>query len=275
MPAPTLGPVHLTVSDLETSTRWWTALAGLQVLSETGGAGILGAGDAPLVVLHEVPGAPSARGHTGLFHVALLVPERGDLGRWLTDTAGVRRHLTGASDHLVSEALYLRDPDGHGLEIYRDRPREEWPRQGADIRMASDPLDLDDLARAATPGDSGLPPGTRVGHVHLCVADIAPAHAFYQEVLGLDPTARIGDVATFLSWEGYHHHVGANVWESRGASPPPPGSAALRRVALAYPDAGGRDEVVARAEGAGAPVEREDDVVLVRDPSGNAFALIA
>jgi catechol 2,3-dioxygenase len=275
MDAPALGPVHLTVSDGEASARWWTGLVGLDVLSEGGGVGVLGAGEAPLVVLHEVPGAPSARGHTGLFHVALLVPERGDLGRWLTDTAGVRRHLTGASDHLVSEALYLRDPDGHGLEIYCDRPREEWPRRGGDVQMASDPLDLDDLAASATPGPGGLPPGTAVGHVHLCVADIGPADAFYREVLGLDPTARIGDVATFLSWEGYHHHIGANVWESRGAGPPPPGSAALRRVALTYGDAGARDEVAARAETAGAPVEREDDVVLVRDPSGNAFALLA
>jgi catechol 2,3-dioxygenase len=275
MAPPVLGPVHLTVADVDTSAKWWGGLVGLDELGASGDAIAFGAGDVPLVVLHEVPGAPSARGHTGLFHVALLVPEREDLGRWLVETAGVRRHLTGASDHLVSEALYLRDPDGHGLEIYSDRPPAEWPRQGDEVQMASDPLDLDGLAAATTPGPAGLPPGTRVGHVHLCVAEIAPAHDFYREVLGLDPTARIGDVATFLSWAGYHHHVGANVWESRGASPPPPGSAALRHVTVAYDDAGARDQVLARAEAAAAPVERENGVVLVRDPSGNAFRLVA
>jgi catechol 2,3-dioxygenase len=233
-----------------------------------------GADDEDLLVLYEEPGARPVQGHTGLFHFALLLPERAALARWLDHAANTGVRLTGASDHLVSEALYLRDPDGHGIEIYRDRPREEWPRaQDGSYRMASDPLDLSDLLASAN-GDerfAGLPGGTRMGHVHLHVADIGEAERFYRDVLGFDVVAHLGDQATFMSAGGYHHHVGANVWAGRGATPPPPGSAALRHATILVPDAAERDRVAARVSDAGGEVEPVEDAVLVRDPAQNGL----
>ena len=273
MSDPQLGPVALTVSDLDRSVAWWGRLVGLRAAPGGEGVAELSAGGGPLVVLHEEPGARPARGHPGLFHVALLVPGRGDLGRWLARARDAGDELTGASDHGVSVALDLRDPDQHGLELYWDRPREEWPISGEVVEMRSDPLDLVDLLGAATEGPPGLPAGTRVGHVHLCVPEVEPAERFYAEGLELRRTARIGDQATFLAWDGYHHHVGANVWESRGAPPPPPGSAALRDATLRYPSAGARDAAAARAEALGSVPEPDGDDVLVRDPSGNRLRL--
>jgi catechol 2,3-dioxygenase len=244
-PATRVGAVHLTVADLERSIAYYTGAIGLTLGEREGTVARLGSPGRDLLVLYEEPGARPVRGHTGLFHFALLVPERRALARWLRHALDRRVQVTGASDHLVSEALYLRDPDGHGIEIYRDRPREEWPREGEGIRMASDPLDVQDLlasldGTAAEPFET-LPPATTMGHVHLHVADIDETEAFYRDVLGFDVVARLGDQATFMSAGGYHHHVGANVWAGHGATPPPPGSAALRSATIVLPDAGERD----------------------------------
>jgi len=271
----TVGPVSLTVADLDRSLRWYAHGLGLEPTRAPNGGGVavLGAGGDDLLVLHEEPGARPVRGHTGLFHYALLLPEQADLARWLVHAAQDRIPLTGLSDHIVSEAIYLGDPDGHGIEIYRDRSRDEWIRDGDELRMSTDPIDVEDLLGAAEGAPTGVPEGTRMGHVHLHVADIPAAATFYRDILGFDETAHLGDQASFFSAGGYHHHVGVNTWAGVGATPPPPGSAALRHATVVLPDAVQRDRVVDRAADAGAePVEVEEGV-LVRDPSQNPLVL--
>jgi catechol 2,3-dioxygenase len=273
-----MGPVHLTVSDLAESLAFWTRSIGLRVRARAGGVAALGAGDGDLVVLVEEAGAQPAPRHTGLFHVALLVPERAALARFLAHVVRDRVPLTGASDHTVSEALYLRDPDMHGVEVYADRPRAGWDGRVQEL-MGTDPLDADALLHVldepANASFDGLPDGTIVGHVHLQVDDVARATAFYAQVLGFDLVARYGADAVFLSAGGYHHHLGANTWASRGASPPPPGSAALRHATILVADAAVRDAVLARAAAAGHPVEPYGADGLVRDPAGNGLVVAA
>jgi catechol 2,3-dioxygenase len=278
-PETAVGEVHLTVADLERSVDWYRSAVGLRELERDGAVARLGADGNELLVLHEEPGARPVRGHTGLFHYALLLPEREDLARWLIHAAGSRVPLSGMSDHLVSEAIYLRDPDFHGIEIYRDRPREEWPRQEGRVRMDTLPLDTDDLIESVA-GDvvaefDGLPPRTRMGHVHLHVADIGETERFYRDVLGFDVTTRFGTEATFLSAGGYHHHIGGNTWAGRGASPPPPGSAALRHATIVLPGESERDAVAERVADSGQDPEPTGEGLLVRDPSQNALLLKA
>ena len=272
-----MGAVCLTVSDLERSVAYYRDAIGLRVLARDGAEASLGAGSEELVHLVEVPGAPASRGHTGLFHLALRVPEREDLARWLTHAARDRVPLAGLSDHFVSEALYLQDPDDHGIEIYRDRPRPLWQNRVSEMTTAA--LDVEDLlgelADPATEPFEGLPVGTDMGHVHLCVRDVPEAIAFYRDVLGLELMATYGPEAAFLAAGGYHHHIGANVWQSMGASPAPSDSAALRHATIVLPTAAERDRVAGRvADRAHEPVSM-DGGVLVRDPSGIALLLTA
>ena len=261
-PATRMGPVELTVSDLARSLEYWQREIGLRVLARENGTASLGGGT-ELVRLVEEPGARPADGHTGLYHVALLVPDRPSLARWLAHAARDRVALTGLSDHYVSEAIYLRDPDHHGIEIYADRPRELWEGQVSQ-RMTTEPLDVDGLLSEAEGEFDGLPDGTVVGHVHLRVSDIEETVRFYRDVLGFGLVAQLGPAAAFLSAGGYHHHLGANTWESRGAAPAPPGSATLRRFTVVVPDGHELERVAARLGG------RE-----ARDPSGNLVVLAA
>jgi catechol 2,3-dioxygenase len=278
-PSTRMGAVHLTVSDLGRSLAYWQGDVGLRALGREGPVARLGTGGEDLVVLHEHPGAPPVRGHTGLFHLALLVPERTDLARWLVHAVGDRVQLSGMSDHLVSEAIYLYDPDGHGIEIYADRPRSTWTREGERIAIDTLPLDVDDLIGSLHDEPQGafdgLPGGTTMGHVHLHVRDVAEADAFYGGVLGFDVTAHYGTAATFLSAGGYHHHLGANVWAGRGATPPPPGSASLRHATIVLPDAAELERVAARVAGAGQDAVPDGDGLVIRDPSENTFLLVA
>lgn len=274
--ATTVGPVHVTVGDIDRSLGYYRESIGLEVLESGSGRARLGAGGRELLVLVEEPGAQPDHGHTGLFHFALLLPGRADLACWLAHAARDEVQITGMSDHFVSEALYLRDPDGHGIEIYADRPREVWEGRVFE-RMTTLPLDvrglLGELADSGTEPFEGLPAGTVMGHVHLKVSSIDDTVAFYGDVLGLELMARLGQQAAFLAAGGYHHHLGANTWESAGASPAPPGTAALREATLVLPDAAERDRVLERLADAGhEPVDR-DGTPLVRDPSGNALAL--
>ncbi|HEX4735593.1 MAG TPA: VOC family protein [Thermoleophilaceae bacterium] len=273
-PETRMGSVHLTVSDLARSLDYYQRVVGLQVQARGNGHASLGTGGEDLLVLYEQPGAEPAPRNTGLFHFALLLPSRHDLARWLAHAANDQLPLEGLSDHLVSEAIYLRDPDWHGIEIYRDRPRAEWERDGEYVKMATLPLDVQDLLGALDGGErtfEHLPRGTTMGHVHLQVADIPSSERFYAEQLGLDLQARYGSAATFLSAGGYHHHLGANVWNSRGASPPPDGAAALRYFTVVLPDEGELDRV------AGQFPDAEPDPggngVLLTDPSQNKLLL--
>jgi catechol 2,3-dioxygenase len=250
---------------------------GLDVLDRGTGRVTLGAGSTALLVLVEEPGARPARGHTGLFHFALLVPERADLARWLAHAAADRVALTGLSDHFVSEALYLTDPDGHGIEIYADRPRQVWEGQVAE-RMTTLPLDVQDLLAVldGAPAEyAGLPAGTVMGHVHLRVADVGETAAFYRDLLGFAVMAQLGPQAVFLAAGGYHHHIGANTWGSRGAKPAPPGTATLRHATIRVPTGAERDRLLQRLAGAGQHGETTDAGPLVRDPSGNGLIIVA
>jgi catechol 2,3-dioxygenase len=271
-----MGPVHLTVSDLERSLAFYRETLGLAVLGRDDGRASLGAGERELLVLVEEPGARPAYGHTGLYHFALLLPERAHLATWLAHVARERVPLAGLSDHFVSEAIYLSDPDGHGIEVYWDRPREVWQGQ-VGARMTTMPLDtrslLGELEDPATAPFDGLPAGTVMGHVHLKVAAIADTVAFYRDVLGFGLMAQLGAQAAFLAAGGYHHHLGANTWESAGATPPPDGTAALRQATILLPDAAERDRVVGRLERAGHESGTGDDGPAAVDPSGNALVL--
>lgn len=275
-PQATVGSVHLTVSDLERSLIYYGERVGLETIDRAGGHAALGAGGRELLVLVEEPGARPAAGYTGLYHFALLVPRRADLARWLAHAAREGVALTGLSDHCVSEAIYLNDPDGHGIEIYWDRPREVWEGQVAE-RMTTLPLDVENLFEElddprSEPFD-GLPAGTVMGHVHLKVASIPETVAFYRDLLGFGLMAQLGPSAAFLSAGGYHHHLGANTWESRGAPAPPPGTAALRHATIVLPDSAERDRLLARLEESGLALEEHAEGPFVLDPSGNAWAL--
>ena len=258
-----MGLVELSVSDLDQSLAYWQDAIGLRVLSREDGTAELGV-DTPLLRFVEEPGVRPADGFTGLFHVALLVPDRPSLGRFLAHAAREQIPLEGLSDHDVSEAIYLRDPDRHGIEVYADRPREQWEGQVWE-RMTTIPLDAASLlAEAGEDGFDGLPERTTVGHVHLRVRDVDETIRFYRDTLGMGLTAQLGDTAAFLSAGGYHHHIGGNTWETRGAEPAPEGTARLLRFTIALPDEAEVERVAERIGG-----------TEVRDPSGNPLVLRA
>jgi len=274
-PAARMGLVELSVADLGRSLDYWQGAIGLQTLAREGGTATLGA-DTPLLRLVEEPGARPDAGYTGLYHVALLVPDRPSLARFLAHAARERLPLQGLSDHAVSEAIYLRDPDLHGIEVYADRPREQWDGRVMEL-MTTLPLDVESLFGElddpqAEPFE-GLPDGTTMGHVHFRVGDVDETVGFYRDVLGMGLTAQLGAAAAFLGAGGYHHHVGANTWESRGAGPAGNGFARLRRATLLLPDDEERDGIAARVADAGQEPETHPDGILVFDPSGNALLL--
>ena len=278
-PRTRMGAVHLTVSDIVRSRAFYETAIGLSASDGDGGAVGLGvAGGPPLVVLHGDASAPPLDPRaTGLFHLAILMPTRRDLAVALARLANARWPLAGASDHLVSEALYLGDPDGNGIEIYRDRHREEWPERDGTIEMATLPLDLHELFDELPADNPELPAftptGTVIGHVHLQVAELNEIEAFYNGVLGFDVMVRTYPGALFVSAGGYHHHLGLNVWNSAGRSAPAPGAVGLRHYEVVLPDAGALASVAARVSGAGLAVESRDGGSLLRDPSGNGVLL--
>ncbi len=211
--------VTLRVADAPAVSRFWCETIGLEELSRDGSETVLGACGRPLLTLVEDRAARApATDEAGLFHLALLLPSRRHLGLWLRHAAGQGARLEGASDHLVSEAIYLSDPEGNGIEIYADRAPEAWPREEGMIRMATAPLDLRALAEASPgPVPARLPEWTVIGHVHLKVGDVAEAERFWSGVAGLAVSARYAGQAVFLARSGYHHHLAANAWASRGA----------------------------------------------------------
>jgi catechol 2,3-dioxygenase len=274
-----IGYVQLQVSSLEKALGFYRELLGFQQMSQEGATAILSAsGEPPYhLLLGERPGAqPKPPRTTGLYHVAIRFPSRRAL-------AGVFRRLAahdwpfqGAADHKVSEAIYLADPDGIGLELYADRPRERWSRRQGQIAMATDPLDVADLLKEVEDDAGpwrGVDPGTDVGHVHLHVSDLGRAEAFYSGLLGLEVTQRSYPGALFLSAGGYHHHLGLNTWAGVGAPAPPPDAVGLRSFALRLPDRETWRALQARMGEAGVGVaDRRDDEyvtsVLIHDPDG-------
>lgn len=264
----------LRVSSLDRSLAFYAGVLGLRVLHRADGTATLGADRGPVLTLHEHAHArPRPARSTGLYHVALLVPSRAHLGAALHALAGYGHPLEGAADHAVSEALYLSDPDGIGLEIYADRPRERWPYRDGELALVTDRLDVAALLREPAPAGPPLGTGLRVGHVHLQVADLAAAEAFYCGVLGFDVMSRWGASALFIAAGGYHHHIGLNTWAGVGAPPAPADAAGLVHFTIRLPDADALAAVGARVGAAGIPLEEDDGALLLRDPSRNGLRL--
>ena len=261
-----LGPVQLTVADLDRSIVWYERALGLRVHRRDEHEAELGDGARALVVVHEDPQARPAGRHAGLYHYALLYPSREELARAALRLFASRTPIQGASDHRTHEAIYLPDADGNGIELAADRPREEWPR---DLGYQHGPAPLDFDALLATiegeqPGEH-VAEGMRVGHMHLHVGDVDDALAFYRDLLGFEEQANLGSAA-FVSAGGYHHHLGFNVWKGRGVGPPAPGTIGLRHWTIELPTAADVEDVRVRLGRAGVPVEPDDGGFVVRDP---------
>jgi catechol 2,3-dioxygenase len=277
-PAATVGKADLIVADLDRALQFYTETLGFTVTDQTPDGAMLAAGTgAPWLHLTARPGARrKPRSTTGLYHIAILTPDRPALARSLRRLVDVGYPLQGASDHLVSEAIYLADPDGNGLEIYRDRPRADWPHLGDMVQMDTLPLDLQALYDEAVAADlpwTGLARATHLGHVHLHVANLAAAVAFYSDVIGFDVMIQMGQSAAFLSAGGYHHHLGLNTWAGVGAPPPPADAVGLRGFTIALPDAAERERVLARLRAANIAITDHNGMPEVHDPSGNAVWL--
>jgi catechol 2,3-dioxygenase len=234
--------VGLKARDAEKLAEYYRAVAGLEELSRKDGAITLGAAERPLLVIESDPAArPDDPRSAGLFHTAFLLPSRADLGRWVKHAIDKQIPIDGASDHLVSEALYLTDPEGNGIEIYADRPREKWSIKGSSIEMATVRLDIPKLVATVPAGDAGwagAPENSVIGHVHLRAGDPAEAERWWHDEFGFDTMAKYGSQAVFLATGGYHHHIGANSWHSAGAGRRDPGRAGLSWVELRATGAG-------------------------------------
>lgn len=282
------GHVHLKASDLERQLAFYRDVIGLGVWQREERVAFLGAGGyhhhVGLNDWHSAGGPPADRRRSGLFHLALRYPTRRALADavWRLVDAGVP--LEGASDHGVSEAIYLRDPEDNGVELYVDRPRDQWPpSEPGSVAMYTRALDLEGLLEASDPAARprlGEPcdPGVDLGHVHLQTADVERSLRFWRDALGLDLTQRLGGQAIFLSAGGYHHHVGANSWQSLGAGPPEPGSAGLFHSALRYPSPDALADAVRNLVAAGVPLEGASDhgasiAVYLRDPDQGGLEL--
>jgi len=277
-PAVEVGTVTLKVANLERSLKFYTEIIGLELFKQEGNKAVLGAGDRAILLLEEVPGATRlARNVTGLYHAAILFPDRHSLAVKIQQLARIN-YPFGYGDHLVSEAFYLDDPDANGLELYADRPRSTWKWINGKVQMASDPIDFDSLFAELKPNDPALnnptvPAGTKLGHMHLRIANVAKARAFYHDVLGFDIVSEWPS-ALFMSAGGYHHHLGMNAWESLGGKPTPEGSAGLREFSISLPDQAELDRLTAQIEAAGIPVERSGESALVLDPFQTRVKLV-
>jgi catechol 2,3-dioxygenase len=263
-----LGRVSLQVADLSRSLEFYQGVLGFREIEHGGSSSVLAArgDDTPLVELHEQAGAksPPRRGRLGLFHFAILLPDRPSLGSFAQHLADIGAYA-GSSDHLVSEAFYLQDPDNLGIEVYADRPRNTWKRLGRQLMMATDPLDVDALVRVSRDQWTGMPAGTTIGHVHLHVGDLATASAFYAAALGFDRMVWHYPGALFLGAGGYHHHLGTNTWAGASATPPAPDDARLLEWTIQLPDEASLNALANSLTDAGQPVEREEN------PSGSSL----
>jgi catechol 2,3-dioxygenase len=271
-----MGPVHLTVSNLDRSIDFYCSVICLTLIAREGNEASLGTADRRLLDLVEVPGAVKLPRRTGLYHFALLLPSRQALGDALQNFMATQTRLTGGADHLVSEAIYLDDPDGNGIEIYRDRPRDAWKIHGGIVEMDTLPLDFEGLLNEAG-GNGGqaytLPAQTTMGHVHLHVAHLDRAVDFYQNVIGFDLMAQFGNSASFLSAGGYHHHLGLNTWAGVGVPPAPQGSVGLRYFEILLPDNASWDSLLERLENSQTAYERTEGGLAVYDPAKNQLLL--
>lgn len=270
------GPVALNVVDLDTLATFYRDALGLQERADDGRTVRLGTADRDLVVLHHTPDAAPAPQAAGLFHVAVLYPSRADLADAIVRVGQHGVRLDGASDHLVSEAVYLRDPEGNGIELYRDRERDEWRTDDhGHVAMDTLPLDLAGVLRAGTGyASAAVPADAIVGHVHLQTADLTASRAFYADGLGFDVMVDGYPGALFVATDGYHHHIGLNVWNSRGRVAVP-GARGLRHATLLLADEDVRAATTERLRAAGIAFEEDADGALtVTDPAGVTLKLV-
>lgn len=276
-PATEIGYVHLIVSNLHRSVRFYKEMIGFHVLNEENKKAILTAdGVTPLVVLEENADAvPKPPRTTGLYHFAILVPERKNLAKSLLHLLKSGYPLHGAADHLFSEAVYLADPDGNGIEIYADRPREKWEKtESGEYKGVTEPLDVNSLlVETENEQWQGLPPATKIGHVHLHVANMDETYRFYVEGLGFEPVIRMADHALFVSAGGYHHHIGLNTWAGVGAPKPPENAVGLRVFSIVLPSEEERKKVAEQLQQIGVAIQQDENCVVVNDPSGNRIEL--
>jgi catechol 2,3-dioxygenase len=269
-----LGPVHLNVTDLDRSIPFYENSIGLRLQRRDDGVAAMDAGADDLLVLHERPDARPAGRHAGLYHYALLHPSRLELaraGRRLVDT---RTPISGASDHGISEAIYLPDPDGNGIELAADRPRERWGDLRDPTVIGPRPLDMEGLLGVASAEgpQRQADPGLTVGHVHLHVGEVDRGLAFYRDVLGFEPMT-LFPTAAFVSAGGYHHHLAFNTWRGEDVPPAPADAVGLRRWTVLLDDQAQVGEVAERVRAAGIDHERRDGGLLVRDPWNNAVLI--
>lgn len=274
-----IGRVALQVGDLARSLAFYEHVVGLRAVERDATHAVLAAhgDDRPLVELDARSGTRPVpqRGRLGLYHFAILLPDRASLGRFVRHLGEIGARA-GASDHLVSEALYLQDPDGLAIEVYADRPPDQWRRIGRQLVMATDPLDVADLARAG--GDTpwtGMPAGATIGHVHLHVGDLERAAAFYSAALGFDRVVWSYPGALFLSAGGYHHHLGTNTWAGSGARPASDDEAKLLEWTIELPETESVEAVAAALQSAGYAAERDGADVVTRDPWGTKVRVLA
>jgi catechol 2,3-dioxygenase len=272
-----IGAVGLVARDLDRLTEFYRDLLALTVLERTARIARLGTGGVMLIELEHRPHVkPDDPATAGLYHTAFLMPTRQDHARWILHIAKNRVPIAGASDHDVSEAIYLDDPEGNGIEVYSDRPRENWRRDGQLIFQKTDPLDIEAIVREVDPATAtyaAAPEGLRIGHVHLRVGDVAKAEEFYCGALGLELTRRRGG-ATFLSSGGYHHHVAANVWHSGGAGRRSDDRAGLAWFSLEAADGAAFEAAAARLEAAGVPLQITASGIDTADPWGTRIRLV-
>jgi catechol 2,3-dioxygenase len=278
----TLGEVKLKVSKLERSITFYEQVVGLrlQALDAERRIATLAAadGERTLLVLEEIADAvvPGRRSHAGLYHFAILLPDRRSLSLALRNLAQSGIHI-GQADHLVSEALYIADPDHNGIEIYADRPREQWERdEDGFYVMATDPIDMESLlAESEGLSWNGLPEGTVIGHIHLHVGDLRLARAFYEGKLGLDVVGNFaGNTALFVSAGGYHHHIGLNVWAGQGVTLPPTNTVGLDYFTIVLPSAESRNRLLEHLRREELPVTEEGDIYIVHDAAGIRIHLV-
>lgn len=272
-----LGPVHLTVSDLDGSIAFYERSLGLQLHHRDDDTAAMGAGAEDLVVLVGEPGAPGGGRHAGLYHFALLFATRDELARAVVRLAETRTRIEGASDHGVSEAIYLRDPDDNGVELYADRPRESWPAPrttGEKVEIYTIALDMKSLLEtvAGEPSQDRAGSGLQMGHVHLHVADIDRGLRFYRDVLGFAVMVNLGSAA-FVSAGGYHHHLGFNVWLGKDVGPRPEGTAGLRHWVIVLESPQEVETVRERVRAAAVPLQEREGGFLVRDPWDTAVVV--
>lgn len=273
-PTTYVGEVNINVTDLDKSLAFYQHIIGLHILEQTNRKAVLTAdGKTPLLTLEQPKNAlPKKERTTGLFHFAILLPSRTDLANFLRHVAKEGAQL-GASDHLVSEALYLNDPDGNGIEVYRDRSSNEWNWSDGQVAMSTEPLDANSLLAESDLEWTGLPEGTVMGHIHLHVANLKNTKKFYVDGLGFQVVTHYPG-ALFTSTGNYHHHIGLNIWNGENAVSPPENSVGLNWFSLIFPNNESREERISNLTNMGVTVKQENGTYIVKDPSENEIHLL-